>query len=297
MANIDSGAEKIASYFISSDPFFIGRNGSTEMEVLAYWYRQKSLNSNYFPQNLLKKLEQYSGVWPATSESITKWAEEYSESLKLLDGLAAGWYKPLAKEESDILDTFAPNAFRTPLRSLEPYYVPPENRWTWLLAGKDVAVVSSFADTIELQLKKGEAIWAPLLSETFLPSTTRWHTVRSYFPPLISGNDPTSWSSVGVDSWSSAVDHIVKGVLDTKATVAILGCGGLAMIAGARLRKKGVSVILLGGAVQVLFGIKGARWANHDIISKFWNVNWVWPLRSETPQNARSIEGACYWGA
>lgn len=290
--SIDAGAEKIVAHFASSEPFFIGRNGSTEMEILADWQTSKLIKPH-----LLKKLEQYSGIWPATQESVSAWAEEYTESLKLLDGLAAGWYKPLAKAESDILDFYAPNAFRTPLRSLEPYYVSPENRWTWLLAKKDVAVVSSFAQTIESQLKKGEAIWAPLLSDTFLPATTRWHTVQSYFPPLIAGNGPTktSWASVGVKDWSQAVDHIVEAVLKTKAQIAILGCGGLAMIAGARLRKKGISVILLGGAVQVLFGIKGSRWANHDIISKFWNENWVWPSRLETPQNAGSIEGACYW--
>lgn len=290
--SIDSGAEKIVAHFASSEPFFIGRNGSTEMEILADWQTSKLIKPH-----LLKKLEQYSGIWPATQESVNAWAEEYTESLKLLDGLAAGWYKPLAKAESDLLNFYNPNAFRTPLRSLEPYYVSPENRWTWLLAKKDVAVVSSFAQTIQSQLKKGEAIWAPLLSETFLPSTTRWHTVQTYFPPLIAGKGltKTSWASVGVENWSGAVDHIVEAVLKTKAQIAILGCGGLAMIAGARLRKKGVSVILLGGAVQVLFGIKGSRWATHDIISKFWNENWVWPSRLETPQNAGSIEGACYW--
>ena len=82
----------------------------------------------------------------------------------------------------------------------------------------------------------------------------------------------------------------------TGAKIAIVGCGGLGVIVGGKLRSKGISVILMGGAVQVLFGIRGKRWEKHDIISKFWNDSWIYPLESETPPNAGRIEGACYWG-
>jgi hypothetical protein len=53
--------------------------------------------------------------------------------------------------------------------------------------------------------------------------------------------------------------------------------------------------IVLGGAIQVLFGIKGRRWKTHEVISKFWNDDWIYPKPEETPQGARDIEGGCYW--
>ena len=67
------------------------------------------------------------------------------------------------------------------------------------------------------------------------------------------------------------------------------------MLIGSELKQRGVIAIVLGGATQVLFGIKGMRWATHSVISEFWNEAWVWPKQSETPLGASSIEGACYW--
>jgi hypothetical protein len=99
-----------------------------------------------------------------------------------------------------------------------------------------------------------------------------------------------------VQNWRDAVDKLEREVVATGANVALIGCGGLGMILGARLKRRGISAIILGGAVQVLFGIKGKRWATHDVISKFWNANWVWPAADEIPGGAQFVEGGCYWG-
>ena len=67
------------------------------------------------------------------------------------------------------------------------------------------------------------------------------------------------------------------------------------MVIAHELKKRGLIVIVLGGATQVLFGIKGGRWANHSVISTFWNDAWVYPSSTETPKGASRIENACYW--
>jgi hypothetical protein len=67
------------------------------------------------------------------------------------------------------------------------------------------------------------------------------------------------------------------------------------MIIGGRLKALGISVVVMGGAIQVLFGIKGRRWANHQVISRFWNDAWVWPSLVEIPGAAVFVEDACYW--
>ena len=61
------------------------------------------------------------------------------------------------------------------------------------------------------------------------------------------------------------------------------------------LKDRGVIAIVMGGAIQILFGIKGKRWESHSIISTFWNDEWVWPSASETPMAAKGVEGGCYW--
>ena len=239
----------------------------------------------------MRKLQRGAGIWPATVENCDDWALKYTESLKCLDGTAAGWYEPYRVAEDALLTTYAPQAFRTPLRSLEPYYVEPDRRWTRLLAGKRVAVVSSFSETIRSQISR-EGIWDA--AETILPPTTTWIPIRTFYPPDVSMGDATGWPP-GIESWADAVAMLVEQVKESGAEVALIGCGGLGMILGAELKRAGISAIIMGGAVQVLFGIKGLRWENHSVISKLWNDSWVWPAASETPTGAAKIEGGCYW--
>jgi glycine/D-amino acid oxidase-like deaminating enzyme len=89
---------------------------------------------------------------------------------------------------------------------------------------------------------------------------------------------------------------VVAQVLETGSRIALIGCGGLGMLIAHELKQHGIIAIVLGGALQVLFGIKGNRWKNHAVISQLWNEDWVYPLEEETPRGAEEIEGGCYWG-
>lgn len=274
------------------------------METLFFWFtrRRGATPTTPYPRDMLFKMA-CAGIWPSTHETLDAWAEETANALGGLDALAAGWYAPFAAMEAKVLDTFAPTAERSvPLRSLEPYYVEPARRWTRHLAGKRVTVVTSFVDSIQHQLTKVSAdptsLWSALESpETILPPTTTWSLVRTGHAPMISqGEGTTAWPA-HVKSWHEAVDHVVQEVLSQKPEVALIGCGALGLCIGARLKQAGISAFVLGGAIQVLFGIKGRRWEQHPIISKFWNDAWIWPLASDIPRGAGLVEGGCYWGA
>jgi hypothetical protein len=295
--DIAVGADRISTTVRGISPFFIGRNGSTEQEAISFWFTRRRIGTPW-PQRIRTNLHIGAGVWPATDESLDKWAEEYMKALGLIDGLAAGWYRPFADSESALLDYAAPTAFRTPLRSLEPYYCIPNHRWTRHLSGKRVAVVSSFADTIQSQVESAErihAIWNSLREpNTVLSLTATWIPIRTYFPPEVALGDSTQWPDE-IRNWDEAATYIVEAVKASGATVAIIGCGGLGMIIGGRLKALGISVVVMGGAIQVLFGIKGRRWEKHEVISKFWGPYWVWPRESETPRGSFQIEGGCYW--
>jgi hypothetical protein len=77
--------------------------------------------------------------------------------------------------------------------------------------------------------------------------------------------------------------------------VAFVGCGALSLPIVYELKKRGIIAIHLGGATQILFGIRGKRWDTHSVISTFYTPDWVSPTVSETPQNAQRIENGCYW--
>ena len=296
--NVEEGAATILRYASSGQPFFIGRNGTIELETIFFWMLKRRVQDGDvlapYPLRIRDQIQRNAGIFPDTDESIDAWCKAYVDSLGHMNALAAGWYRPLHHIENTILSSYAPTAQRFPLRSLEPYYVEAPLRWTTLLAGKHVAVVSSFAATIQKQLwgEKTAQIWQGEQAG-MLPADVEWSYVRTgYAPSLALGN--AGWPA-HITRWQEAVDATVQAVVDSGATVALIGCGGLGMIVGCELRKKGISCILLGGAIQVLFGIRGSRWKSHDIISKFWNDAWVSPSKAESPNGAFLVEGGCYW--
>jgi hypothetical protein len=282
-AAIFSGADwifqTVNSALEKNEGCLIGRHGTVELEVLL-----DKKNPDFFEPTL----ERNAGIFPRTLDSLYEWRDRYTAAVREADGMAAGWYEPLAAAEAEFLDTENPGAKRLPLRSLEPYYASPP--WTRALKEQCVAVVSSFALTMEEQLLFKDTIWKG--RGEILPDAD-WKFIRSYYSPALA-QGRCGWPKE-ITSWSDAVAHLEKEVLKTGARVALLGCGGLAMPLALALKRRGLVAIVLGGAIQVLFGIKGRRWEKHEVISKFWNDDWIFPKPEETPLGSRNVEGGCYW--
>ncbi len=266
----------------------IGRHGTIELTTLLQAWQDPSL----IDAERCTILEQNAGIFPRTGPSIATWIRQYGDAVESADCMATAWYKPLAAAEWRHLDSVNPTSLRIPLRSLEPYYCAPIDRWTRALEGQRVCVVSSFAETMQQQVTLADAIWKEDW-ETLLPSTTTWSFVRSYYSP-VTAKGFCAWPA-GIESWKDAVDDLESRILATKSKIVLLGCGGLAMPLAHRLKEQGCVAIVMGGAIQVLFGIQGRRWANHPVISGFWNAAWCSPSPSEIPGGASAIEGGCYW--
>lgn len=260
----------------------IGRHGTIELSCALRFHNGYSLE-----EERLKILEQNAGIFPTESAQI--WATEYSVAAAIADCMAIGWYAPLARSEIKYVQRLNPFSHKIPLRSLEPYYCP-EASWLHALQGQNVCVVNSFTETIRQQIPKLKDVWK---DHTLFPEGIQWSFVRSYYsPPLAKGF--CEWPK-GTESWKDAVDRMEEEVMATSARIVLLGCGGLAMPLAARLKKRGTICIVLGGAIQILFGIKGKRWDHHPIISKYLNQYWIYPADEEVPGGSREIEGGCYW--
>ncbi len=129
------------------------------------------------------------------------------------------------------------------------------------------------------------------------PSGVEWSWVQTGYAPVLAKGKCTWSEASGQDiaCWQDAVKYMIEEVLKTTAEIVLIGCGGLGMIVGSELKKKGKVCIVMGGATQVFFGIKGKRWETHDFISKLWNEEWVYPSDEETPAGANEVEQGCYW--
>ena len=89
--------------------------------------------------------------------------------------------------------------------------------------------------------------------------------------------------------------------------IALIGCGAYGFPLAAHVKRTGKKAVHLGGALQLLFGIKGKRWINpyygkvflpflkENYYNNLMNEFWVYPSESERPSNAANVEGACYW--
>jgi hypothetical protein len=271
----------------SKQGYLVGRNGTIEMDLLLsdFYHRHPS-------KGQLATLEMNAGIFPAKSPFVEKWLAETKLAIQKTDLLIAGWYAPNAKEESFLLDSLGKKGPFLPLRALEPYYVPTEYHWTRWLQYRKVAVVSSFAETCLEQTKKASGLWGDRAA-SLLPDATYIPIQTGYSPVLAQGR--AGWPT-GTENWEQAVDSVVRRVLESEAEIVLIGCGGLGMIIGSRLKEAGKICVVMGGAIQVLFGIKGRRWQTHSTISRFWNDAWVFPKESETPAGYTFIEGGCYWG-
>lgn len=276
---INAGAKAICfainTALENDDGALIGRNGTIELECMIYSRTSSALENN-------------AGIFPLSTAD--KWRTASIKATQSANVLVTGWYDPLKEAEAVALNTWGATPIQIPLRSLEPYYVESSMRWTRLLAGHRVAVVSSFTETAKVQVKNMAAIWP---NTYMFPSDIEWSWIQTGHPPSVA-QGRNEWPP-HVTSWSDAVNHVVLEVIRSGARFALLGCGGLSMPIAKELKDRGIITLVLGGAIQVLFGIKGKRWAGHPFISKLWNQAWVWPSPNETPAGALGVEGGCYW--
>ena len=287
MASIESGAlairKTILECLAENKGCVIGRWGTIEFETMK-------------ERGNPEVLERNAGVFPSNKDSVGGWKATYEFACLNADVLATGWYKPIQQEEQKFLTEHEWKGIQVPLRSLEPYYVSPELRWSELLEDQHICVVSSFTESMIQQVLKGlNKVFYP---ESILPENADYAFVRTGYAPVLAQGRCTwteAFDGESITSWQEAVDYVVDRVCMTGAKFVLIGCGGLGMIIAHELKNKGKICIVLGGATQILFGIKGKRWENHSVISKLFNGNWIYPSLEETPRGAEDVEGGCYW--
>ena len=110
----------------------------------------------------------------------------------------------------------------------------------------------------------------------------------------------------GFLSWFDALNWMENEMDKEPFDIALIGCGAYGFPLAAHAKRQGKKAVHMGGALQLLFGIKGNRWENplygvrewglpEGLYTKMFNNYWVKPGDSFKPANADQVEGACYW--
>lgn len=253
-------------------PMAIGKIGSSECRAVASVRHHTDLT-----QLDLHDIFVGAGVFPPTIESINSFFDIYTNHLKEMD-IVAKW---LGSIEEDLLNFYCPSSTLVALRELEPYYW--DEPWSKELKNKKVLVISPFADTIESQYEKRELLW---MDERVLPSFIL-KTVKCPFSWYL--NAPTN------TTWETELETLKEKMDNEVFDICLIGAGAWSIPLAVHAKRLGKIGIHLGGSLQILFGVKGARWDQHEVISNFYNDAWVRPSAEETPKDGRLVEGGCYW--
>lgn len=277
----EEGAAAIAEGLNSDKPFMACRFGSVELETAAA-YLFDCKGDKEALGGVIERGNIYSnaGFFPRGDASkIKRFAKEYLVSAKAVDFIGV-WYNPM---EDYVIERFADKRAKAGvLRSLEPWYA--ENKWTKALKEKNVLVIHPYAETIEKQYERREKLF---VDRDTLPEFNLL-TIKAV--QTIAGEKDERFSD-----WFAALDYMYREAMKTDFDIAIIGCGAYGMPLAAKLKESGKKAVHMGGATQLLFGIKGKRWDEHPVISKLYNDFWVRPSADEIPTRASSVENGCYW--
>lgn len=260
-------------------PAAIGKLGASELGALRHYLRHEDSNGHCAAWGRhATMLYRNAGVYPPDSAVFSVFCKTYIEALTDLDVLAV-WFRP---GEYAVRRKFAPKATLTALRALEPFY--HERPWSQHLAGKRVLVVSPFTDTIQAQYQRRQQVWRK--KPEILPDL-KLLTLRCPLSAFL--------TTPAYPDWFAALDAMREQMASIRFDIAIVGAGAWSLPLVAHAKSLGAFAIHLGGAVQILFGIKGGRWDTHPQISPYFNEAWTRPSPSETPHGVQNIEGRCYW--
>lgn len=270
------GNDLLREEIVSSRQMMVSRHGSNELMFVC---KPK--------QTTFTELCGIAGFFPPKRSYGEQFIREYKAASANIDILAAWNFRhgrytyeqslfQLQNRTPSLIDLLSLNSFLYP------------RPWTSGLMGKNILVVHPFANTIQSQ---------------YYNNRQRLFSDSTVLPEFKSLKVVPAVQSMGgrhcdFATWFEALDFMKDSVTNLDFDIALIGCGAyglpLASFIKTRLHK---TAIHIGGALQLLFGIKGRRWESdgYDYHLKYYNAHWVRPFESETPSNSSDFEGACYW--
>ncbi len=297
----EEAAQIIYQQLTQDDPCMIARFGSTELYCLAnYLGTKKGFWKSVIPFCFAKSeawwimpqrvadLKNCSGMFSIDNDGeVEKFCELMLADMAYVDILGS-W----VSKEILIADKIR-HATKVFLPYLEPYYV--QIPWTRALEGKRVLVIHPFANQIRRQYE--------LNREKLFDNRL---VLPKFDLNVLPAIQSLGGEANGFASWFDALDYMKREMDKIDYDICIIGCGAYGFHLAAHAKRMGKKAIHMGGATQLLFGIKGNRWEDPMYGVKEWglpagfypkmfNEYWIKPGEEGRPKNAEQVEGACYW--
>ena len=283
----EAASNLISKKLLGTEPAMICRFGCFELNCVANYARPHQPfyknafdfirgRTNYFWwEKIYENMSVNAGFFPVNYPMTERFCKLMLDDMQQVDVLGS-WLK-----EESLFQNELSRAIKINLADLEPFH--HQNPWSVTLKGKTVLVVHPFEESIKSQYTKRGSLFD---DERILPE----FELKTIKAVQSIANNKTEFAD-----WFSALDFMKNQISNTNFDIAIIGCGAYGFPLAAHVKRMGKKAVHLGGATQLLFGIKGKRWEGQPYISKLMNPHWTNPLPSEYPQNFSKVEKGCYW--
>ncbi len=274
----DEGNKCIRELLLADEPAAICRIGYNELISTVECMKAEMFGKKRISSKTMNLMCNNAGFFPANSEKMFEFSKLMRKVLPEVDLLGV-WNN---KQEDLVVKEFMKNTKICELRGLEPYYF--DEPWSIALKGKRVLVIHPFSSSILSQYQHRDRIFR---DTTILPEFSL--TVLKAVQTAAGENDER------FSDWFEALDYMYEEAMKIDFDIAIIGCGAYGLPLAVRIKQAGKKAIHMGGATQILFGIKGKRWDAHPFISQLYNENWIRPMNEERPKGSSGVEKGCYW--
>lgn len=265
----------IADYIKSDKPFALCRLGSAEFTLMQLYDEYQMFHRNRLPQSNMYSL------FHEDLAEIDRWVTLTKEDCKDVDIMAYFEDHPM---EEYLIRSYCSNTKLIRLEQVET--ILHEIPWTMALEGKKVLIISPFVDTITAQYPNMDKIYQ---GRKMLPDF-ELKTLKSVWFSGAKEEDT-------FNNWFDALDYLYEEAMKIDFDIALLGCSTFGFDLACMFKRVGKQAIQYGGALQLLFGIKGSRWDDCPPYVKYFNEYWVRAPKTEAPSKnfANKLDNSCYW--
>mgnify|MGYP000884135964 CR=1 FL=1 len=281
-------SDMIAKRLNEDDSLMICRFGSCELMALTACINERELSLPLKLWHLVKRFEPVvlsgllkrrmfynAGFFHKDNESFEHFTDLMIEDMKQIDVLLSWRHEELRVRK------YFQNAVAIPLGVVEPFQF--ENPWSSALEGKKVLVVHPFEDSIRTQYGKRKLLFK---NPSVLPD---------FELKIVKAVQSAAGASPGFSSWFEALDYMKREIDKHDYDIALIGAGAYGFPLAAHVKRSGKKAFHVGGALQLLFGIRGSRWDNIPKYHDIFNEHWIRPSAVETPPKSNLVENSTYW--
>lgn len=248
------------------------RVGTTELKVVLHVVN-KGTN---LPEKIRREAQVGAGFYYDTKVELIRFCDQMLAICENGNYLAS--FPTWRQQEFEQILGYEP-AKRLQLSHYEPYKF--EDNFFRFYQGKKVTVVSSFAHSVKAQVSKFSQL------HKYIHEDVEFDLVQA--PQTNAG-----FRYDGI-SWQARLQVMIEQCEVAGNQHILIGAGGYGPVLASELSKRGYTSVVIGGGIQLLFGIYGRRWYEREDFQPLFNEHWIWPLDLDIPKGHDLVENSCYW--